>query len=428
MKYFFSFLVITFFSVSLFGQTTKEELFDNLNKTGGSYYTYPVNDIRPKTPAPSGYEPFYISHFGRHGSRYLINDSDYKDALDILQNAKESKALTSLGLDVYNRLTKVWEEAEGRGGDLAPLGVKQHRGIAERMFMAYPEIFKENVRISARSTIVIRCILSMSAFCERLKELNPGLQLSLDASNKYMPYLNHQTKEAMKFRSDKDVWAKYNEFEKEHIQPQRLIRSLFSDTSYVAKNIKQDAFMWSLYWIASDMQDIETPVSFYDIFTKEELFNLWQCNNYKWYVGYANAAENGGIMMDNAKPVLRNIIHTADTIIENHSKGATLRFGHDVNIVPLAMLLHFQDCYASISNPADYYKAWSDFKVTPMGANIQLIFFRKSDNPQDVIVKFLLNENEMLIPPVQSDIKPYYHWKDVRDYYESLLTGKPAEK
>jgi hypothetical protein len=423
MKTIYSFLAVLFFSVSLSGQTTKEELFENPNKTGGVYYAYPDKDIHPQTPAPTGYEPFYISHFGRHGSRYLINDSDYKDVLDILKSAKNSNALTPLGLDVYNRLTKVWEEAENRGGELSPLDVKQHRNIAERMFAAYPEIFKDSARISARSTTVIRCILSMSAFCERLKELNPALQITQEASERYMYYLNKPTQAAMEFRSDSNVWKRYYAFEEAHLQPQRLIRSLFSDESFIGKNIKPTAFMWALYWIASDMQDIETPVSFYDVFEKEELFNLWQSNNYKMYVGYANAAENGGIMMNNAKPLLKNIIRTADTIIVKHGKGATLRFAHDVNIIPLAMLLHLQNCYNSVSDPADYYKAWSDFKVAPMAANIQMIFFRKNDNPDDVIVKFLLNENEVLVPPLQSDIKPFYRWKDVKNYYNSLLNN-----
>lgn len=418
----YSFLAVLFFSATLFGQSAKEELFDNVNKTAGVYYAYPDRDIRPQTPAPSGYEPFYVSHFGRHGSRYLISDTDYKNVLDILQKAKDRNALTPLGLDVYSRLANVWIEAEGRGGDLAPLGARQLRGIAERMFEAYPEIFKDSIAVSARSTMVVRCVLSMDAFCERLTELNPRLQITQDASNRYMNYLNYATPAALAFRSKKSAWRKkYREFEQEHIQPQRLIHSLFSDTQFVAKHVKPTAFMWAMYLIAGDMQDIETPVSFYDIFTKEELFNLWQCNNYDWYVEYANAAENGGIMMGNAKPLLRNIIRTADSVIAGHGKGATLRFGHDVDIVPLAMLLHFQNCYGSVSNSADYYKVWSNFKVSPMGANIQIIFFRKENNPDDVIVKFLLNENEVLVPPIESDIKPYYHWQDVKNYYNSLL-------
>ena len=58
-------------------QTSKEEMFATPEKTGGVYWAYPL-DFAPQTKAPKGYKPFYISHYGRHGSRYLIADRDYK--------------------------------------------------------------------------------------------------------------------------------------------------------------------------------------------------------------------------------------------------------------------------------------------------------------------------------------------------------------
>lgn len=73
------FLCITSISTA---QTTKEEVFDNIKQTGGVYFAYPSDKIKPETPSPKGYKPFYISHFSRHGSRYLISDSEYKDVLE----------------------------------------------------------------------------------------------------------------------------------------------------------------------------------------------------------------------------------------------------------------------------------------------------------------------------------------------------------
>ncbi len=56
--------------------------------------------------------------------------------------------------------------------------------------------------------------------------------------------------------------------------------------------------------------------------------------------------------------------------------------------------------------------------MVPMAGNIQMIFYRKngSSSPDDVLVKVLLNEREATLP-VDSDLKPYYRWSDVRDYY-----------
>ena len=40
-------------------------------------------------------------------------------------------------------------------------------------------------------------------------------------------------------------------------------------------------------------------------------------------------------------------------------------------------------------------------------------------------MKFLLKEMEATIP-VKSDIEPYYHWEDVRDYYNGILDRLPV--
>lgn len=412
-----SFAVFT----SAFSQTSKEELFATPEKTAGVYYAYPAKDIRPYTAPPKGYEPFYISHFGRHGSRYLISDSDYKDVLDRFEDAYNNNVLTDLGKDVYARLQQVWQEAELRGGDLSPLGIREHRGIAERMYIANPQVFSKDGRYTACATTIVRCVLSMDAFCERLKELNPSIQIGRNSGMKWQSFLNHHTKEAIEFRSAKYTWREqHRKFQQEHVKPARLINSLFSDKDYINKNINPEETMWQLFYIAGGMQNIETDLSFYDIFEKQELFDLWQCKNYKLYVNDANGAINGGLMFENCKPLLKDILENASHIISTNGKGADLRFAHDGNIIPLAMLLHLDGCYNSVSNPDEYYKAWSDFKVAPMAGNIQIIFYRKPKS-DDVLVKFLLHEKEILVPPIKTDKAPFYNWTDVKAYYESLL-------
>ena len=117
--------------------------------------------------------PFYISHFGRHGSRFLLEETEYTEVLGLMEKAEAADALTPLGKDALQRLRRVYEEAEGHAGDLSPLGIRQHRGIAERMYGAYPEVFADGRTISARSSVILRCAMSMAAFGDRLKEHNP---------------------------------------------------------------------------------------------------------------------------------------------------------------------------------------------------------------------------------------------------------------
>ena len=401
-------------------QTAKDEIFNDLNKAGGVYYAYPVSTVE-QTPAPKGYEPFYVSHYGRHGSRYLIADNDYKWVLDLMRKAKDAGALTPLGLDALARVEKVWLEAEGRGGDLSPLGVRQHRGIAERMFNTFPEVFKGKVDISARSTIVMRCAMSMDAFCERLKELNPQLNITREASNRYMCYMNYHSPESNEFNAPDGPWQEeYRKFEESHTNADRLVGTLFSDSLWVVRNVNPHKVMWGFYWLAVGMQDIETKVSFMDLFEPQELFDLYQSFNYRFYVGDSNYPGSNGMLLDNAKPLLTNVVESADAVIASGKTGATLRFGHDGNLIPFAGLLGLKDCNNSVENPADFYKYFVSYKISPMAGNVQMIFFRNKKNHDDILVKFMLNERETSIP-IETDSYPFYKWSDVRAYFMNIL-------
>ncbi len=402
-------------------QTTFEEISADLNKAGGVYLAYPKVEAK-QTPAPKGYKPFYVSHYGRHGSRYLLGDRDYLWIIQLMQKADSVNGLTPLGKDVLKRLTLVWQEVQGRAGDLTPLGVRQHQGIAERMTKNFPEVFRGKRSVSARSTVVYRCAMSMAAFGDRLKGLNPQLDISYEMSEKYMSYLNYHTDRSNAFtHGEKGPWVEeYRKFEEQQVKPDRLVNTLFSNADFIRCEVNPNNLMWGLYWIAVDMQDIETPVSFYDIFTAREMFDLWQCVNYRFYIGNANPLASKGIVMANAKSLVENIIESADAAIKDHSIAATLRFGHDGNVIPLLALLQIENFDVAVAGPSEVYKYWCDFKATPMASNVQIVFFENKKG--DVLVKFLHNEKEVHIP-VKTDNWPYYHWNEVRDYYQKRLAG-----
>lgn len=406
-------------TTAAWAQNTKEEIFDNPNKAGAVYYAYPVTSPQPVTAPPKGYEPFYVSHYGRHGSRYLIGDNDYKQMLDLMQKAHDAGVLTPLGEDALLRIKKVWELSEGHGGDLSALGARQAHDIAERLYNAYPQIFKNGGKVTARSTVSLRCSLTMSAFCEGLKENNPQLQVTRESSNKHMSYLNYHSPESCDFNGEKGPWREeYRKFEQAHVKGERLASTLFNSDDYILKNINPTELAWGFYWLAVDMQDTETGVSFYDLFTKQELFDIYQTFNYRFYVTDANYAEGRGMALENVHPLLRNIIEGAEAAIAGKGDVATLRFGHDGNLIPLTGVLGLKDCYNSVSNPYEFYKVFATYKIAPMAGNVQMIFFRNKKN-DDVLVKFMLNEQETTVPAISTDIAPFYHWKDVKNHYEN---------
>jgi hypothetical protein len=416
-------VVLAIFCLGVKAQTTFEEISADLNKAGGVYLAYPTVETK-QTPAPKGYKPFYVSHYGRHGSRYLLGDRDYQWIIQLMEKAETVNGLTPLGHDVLKRLNMVWEEAQGRAGDLTPLGVRQHQGIAERMSKNFPEVFRGKRHVSARSTVVYRCAMSMVAFGDRLKQLNPQLDMSYEMSEKYMSYLNYHSARSNAFtHGKKGPWVEeYRKFEEAQVHPDRLVSTLFSNADFIRCEVNPSELMWGLYWIAVDMQDMETPVSFFDLFTAKEMFDLWQCVNYRFYMGNANPLASNGIVMANAKSLVENILESADAAIKDRSIAATLRFGHDGNVIPLLALLQIENFDVAVAGPAEVYKHWCDFKATPMASNVQIVFFENKAG--DILVKFMHNEKEVHVP-VKTDQWPFYHWNDVKEYYQKRLSTLP---
>lgn len=404
-----------------YSQDSRREIFANIKKSGGVNFAYPAPKEISTTPPPSGYEPFYISHFGRHGSRYLVNDDEYKKVLDVFEKANNEQILTPLGQNVFIRLKNIYNQVQGKGGELTPLGTSQVKEIAKRMFENYPDVFAQESKITAVSTTVGRCIRSMELFCNELKQNNGDLLINMDADERHMQYLNYHTNQAVQFRYASNTWRPdYEEFEEAHIKTDRLLSTLFLSLEPLGSEFNPRAFVFDLFENAGSLQNTTIDISLYDLFEKEELYNLWQCKNYRLYVQYGNAAINGGLMMENAKPLLLDILARADSVISDEGVGASFRFGHDGNIVPLAMLLHVEGTYNSVDNPQDYANFWNDFKVAPMAANIQMIFYRHHDS-KDVLVSFFYNEQQVSVPPIKTTLFPYYKWSDVKTFYLSLL-------
>lgn len=63
----------------------REEIAANPELAAGLFNPYPDHNIGIISDAPDGYRPFYISHYGRHGSRWLANDREYSNVTKPLE-------------------------------------------------------------------------------------------------------------------------------------------------------------------------------------------------------------------------------------------------------------------------------------------------------------------------------------------------------
>ena len=435
------------FALTTSAQTAREEIEANKYLAGSNYLDYNRQmTTQPLTPAPKGYVPFYMSHYGRHGSRWLISKDSYTSVVEPMQKARKYGKLTAKGEEVlgqlesfvklpvpnYPALDGKYEGAQLRLGDLSSVGERQHHGIGKRMTENFPEIFKaKNVAIDARSTVVIRCILSMVAECEEFMAANPTARIHNDASEALQYYLN-----APRTGLVKAMGTKGRDYRKKHAtqqQASRLMQVLFNDQQWVSDSLKAGSIMYNLFEIATNMQSHDTDIDMYPLFTNDEIYEQWRIRNIGWYLDYGPAPQTGGVMPFSQKNLLRNIIETADTVTQTQ---ATLRFGHEVCVMPLACLLELGNCGIAVDNLDELDKYWRNYRIYPMASNIQLIFYKpkkslnskpSSLNSPDILVKALLNEREVTLP-IPTDQYPYYNWAKLRQYYLDKLDAFDARE
>lgn len=425
MKKLFILCVVWCCVLGMSAQTARDDFKRDTHLSASNYLAYPGPTQGQLTPAPEGKHPFYISHYGRHGSRYLINPTEYSRPLEILKAAADAGKLTPLGMDVLRRVKMICDESEGRLGELTPLGGLQHRQIARRLFERFPEVFEGAATIDAKSTVVIRCILSMENELQELLLMNPLLNIRHDASYHDMWYMNFKDKELTSRRQNFETEKAYYAFVDKHRNYERAMEALFADHAYMKQNIDTWQLNNYLFKLASNLQssELHKKITLYDIFTDDEIYSNWLINNARWYIEYGACPLNGGTQPFTQRNLLRTIIEEADSCIALEKPGATLRFGHETMVLPLTCLMELNDFGLQESNLEKLEgKGWLNYKIFPMGANIQLIFYRHDYSDKDVLVKVLLNENEARLP-IKSNIEPYYKWSEVRNYYLSKINA-----
>lgn len=67
------------------GLSARSQSAPTPEQAGSIYYAYPTPP-EVSTPAPAGYEPFYISHYGRHGSRWMTADERYTEVVSVFDS------------------------------------------------------------------------------------------------------------------------------------------------------------------------------------------------------------------------------------------------------------------------------------------------------------------------------------------------------
>ncbi len=418
MKKIFSTLFIFMGILGAQAQDALTLIAENPDRAANNLHSYEFVEVSD-TPAPEGFVPFYISHYGRHGSRYELNTKFSKAAIAGLRAADSLGLLSDMGrqfqADVI-AITKAHEEMEGM---LTPRGGREHRTIAARMAGRFPQVFASPDRreVSAVSSTVPRCLMSMANFTLSLKEKMPDVDINFTTGEKYMSYI------APSIPYPHHIEGLWDEAVYEEYDFSRFMGQLFTDTTKIREIIPNpEEFVHSAYSTSQICQDLDFLGldMMRKYFTPEELVSLWATGNDNIYLMWAGSKEYGSEVKDRIKPLVRDIIEKADAAIEGNShRAADLRFGHDTGVLPLFALLGVDTPDGEAYRFFNAHKnGWYSFRQIPMATNVQFVFYRDSDGT--IIVKMLYNEKETMIPGIRPYAGPYYLWNDVKSWFGAL--------
>lgn len=417
-------------SVAL-AQTSREEIDAHPHIAMATHSVYAGSYFfKPLAKAPKGYKPFYISHYGRHGSRYEAEVEQTGDLLLIFHTAEKLGILTAKGKEVLALAEWNDKHQKDMTGQLTPLGKEQHKAIARRMYARFKPVFQRGAIIDSRSSDYPRCILSMAAFNESLKESQPLLDTRMRTGERYQnvirpirsktsDYTHRERKKVdHAWRKTLKNWAATKNFD-------HALSEMFTDVDLLSKELDQPKYEMAIFIykrIAFVQNFGKTDRTLIDsIFSAEERHNIYLYENFRWYCQYTcSTLPDSKRYFAPMHYLVDDIINCADLAIEGkNSASANLRFGHDYYLLGMLAVMNCNEIRTDtdISSVEKIGEAWKSYRCVSMASNLQFVYY-KSKKCSDILVRILHNENDITLP-IESATAPFYKWEDVKSYLKA---------
>ena len=399
-------------------------------------------DAQICTAAPKGYEAFYISHYGRHGSRYPYTASVATALLDMLHEAGEMENLSEYGSGLMARLELFMEKAGNHIGELTDLGRQQQYRLAGEMAERYPQAFRKGAVVTAQASSSPRSILSMASFCTALARKYPSIRI-----DQFQGFAETQATAPNMGRNPLRIKGPglgnpYRESPAEFMQrrfpefTETVLGKMFRDPYAALGDRDVQYLMDHIYMLIGGMNSLPDGVrmDFSDIATPETLARMWELDNYQRFCEYI-------VYTASCCSVFKDIIERADARLalldsaagklegraEGRAEGADLRFGHDHVLMSLLMIADIDSFGELPENPDELGHVFQTFR-SPMAANLHFVFYRPKNGRGPILTGLSLNgqparlsalDKELGLSPDESG---FYRWDDVKAWFEKRFS------
>lgn len=372
----------------------------------------------PRTEAPKGYKPVYLSHYGRHGSRTTTSKTefaDYAKVVDVLKEAQKQKLLTAAGDSLLSECVAVMESTDGMIGALTRIGEAEQHKLAELLYSEYKPVFRNGPKyVRVQNSNVPRSIVSGECFVQTLTSLQSDLRFSFDTGDKIFAYIDNG--------ADKEHRATVT-----HLRDSLAALSVSDGVEFCKHVFRKpkkglaligdpDEFQRMVWYVAREGAATGVQTDMFRHLPEDVVAKWWTDKVVDIYMNQCNSVEFGDRRMKRAEPLVKVMLEQARQALECGTVAADLKFGHDYPLVATAGYFGF-DGVGGRYTLSDLPGAWADPMNIPFASNLQMAFYR-NDRTGDVLVKFVYNGKEKTIAGLEPVCGPYYRWSEV---YEKFI-------
>lgn len=392
---------------------------------------YPVASTYPSVPlgeiaaAPEGFEPFYFTLVGRHGSRYEQKGSRFNKVSATLDKAHELGILTKDGELLRERAKAIAEAQKDHDGELSDLGAEQWRGIAHRAYDRFSKVFDKGF-IEGKSSTSLRCVLSMVAFNDAMKEKNPNIKVHQQARASELwivrplannPAVSKEAKELCANYNKSGEWTKARkEWERSYDASDFLSRITTDKTRLLEEcGGKKDERMLRYSFITllfGENFELGDRALLNRLFSVDDLYFMYVYQTSNWVnnsIGRGN--EFVEARQSHMEAMILDILGKGNAAIKGENPNcANLRFTHDSYVGPLLSAMGYEGAVPQWNENIEIASTSFNHGLNvPMAANLQIILYR--DKAGKIFVRSLINERDATLP-IKCATAPFYPWED----------------
>lgn len=388
-----------------------------------------------------GLRTVFLTHLGRHGSRYLTSEKRLKKMLGALDDAEAAGALTARGARLREGVRALMRASDYE--NVTPLAAWQQKGIAGRLCDANPELFGPpwgGRKVHAVATFKKRTQDTLNAFLAELAVrtgADPEKDFSREVSTGCQPLRFFDCDENYLAHKKAADWLAAPGGGKLRADSLPAARG-------VLRRLAGEAWLDKLDGPGNDgkyfSSSLEMAVCLYEIAASETnlgrdvagfrgYFSAWELEWFEYLSDYNDFYEMGpgrpgsAVTFGMAAELLRAFLSDVQRAIDAPaaSPAAELRFAHAETLVPFAALLRLEGASEQRADLRFTAGRWKGAAVSPMSANIQWLLCRAPDGGYRV--KILLNEKPARIAGLRGG--PYYAWPELKRFYEDVLAALP---